>query len=70
MEIYPPTGTGGAGSSNLGGIDAGTSQYSRVLWYMQNLSTDEVVWVMKMTQVYEKFKKNIWTASNLSCENV
>jgi hypothetical protein len=37
------TGTGGAGSSNLGGIDAGTSQYSRVLWYMQNLSTDEVV---------------------------
>jgi len=34
------TGTTGAGSSNISGIDAGTSQYGRCLWYMQDLSTD------------------------------
>jgi hypothetical protein len=58
------TGTGGAGSSNLGGIDAGTSQYSRVLWYMQNLSTDEVVWSYENDPGVREIQKNIWTASN------
>jgi hypothetical protein len=63
MEIYI-TGTGGAGSSNLGGIDAGTSQYSRVLWYMQNLSTDEVVWSYENIQGVRNSKKKIsWTSN-------
>ena len=38
------TGTTGAGSSLLQGIDAGTSQYTRCLWTMQELSTDEAIW--------------------------
>jgi len=38
------TGLTGAGSSNISGLDAGTSQYGRCLWYLQNLSTDEVIW--------------------------
>ena len=58
------TGTGGAGSSNLGGIDAGTSQYTRVLWYMQNLTTDEVVWSYENDPGVREIQKNIWTASN------
>jgi hypothetical protein len=38
------TGTGDAGSSFLQGIDAGTSQFGRCLWYLQELTTDEVIW--------------------------
>jgi hypothetical protein len=34
------TGTGDAGSSFLEGIDAGTSQFGRCLWYLQELTTD------------------------------
>ena len=30
------TGTGDAGSSFLQGIDAGTSQFARCMWYLQN----------------------------------
>lgn len=58
------TGTGGAESSNLGGIDAGTSQYSRVLWYMQSLSADEAVWSYENDPGVREIQKNIWTASN------
>ena len=38
------TGTTGSGSSNLQGIDAGTSQYARTLWYLQDLAADEPIW--------------------------
>ena len=38
------TGTGDAGSSNIFGLDAGTSNYSRTLWDLQNLTTDETIW--------------------------
>ncbi|MFT6748649.1 MAG: hypothetical protein ACJAQ1_000570, partial [Flavobacterium sp.] len=58
------TGTNGAESSNLGGIDAGTSQYSRVLWYMQSLSADEAVWSYENDPGVREIQKNIWTASN------
>ena len=58
------TGTGGPESSNLGGIDAGTSQYSRVLWYMQSLSADEAVWSYENDPGVREIQKNIWTASN------
>jgi len=58
------TGTGGAGSSNIGGIDAGTSQYGRVLWYMENLTTDEVIWSYENDPGVREIQRNIWTASN------
>ncbi len=38
------TGTSGPGSSNIAGIDAGTSQYGRGLWNLQVLATDEAIW--------------------------
>jgi hypothetical protein len=59
------TGTGGAGSSNIGGVDAGTSQYGRVLWYMQNLSTDEVIWSYENDPGTREIQRNIWNASNV-----
>ena len=59
------TGTLGAGNSNIGGIDAGTSQYGRVLWYMQNLSTDEVIWSYENDPGTREIQRNIWNSSNV-----
>lgn len=58
------TGTSGAESSNIGGIDAGTSQYGRVLWYLQNLSTDEVIWSYENDPGTREIQRNIWSATN------
>lgn len=58
------TGTTGAGSSNIQGIDAGTSQYGRCLWYLENLSTDEVLWSYENDPGTREIQRNIWTASN------
>lgn len=58
------TGTGGAGSSFLDGIDAGTSQFGRCLWYLQELTTDEVVWSYENDEGTKELNRNIWTASN------
>lgn len=58
------TGTGGPDSSNIGGIDAGTSQYGRVLWYMQNLATDEVIWSYENDPGTAEIQRNTWNATN------
>lgn len=58
------TGVGGPNSSFLEGVDAGTSQYSRCLWYLQDLSTDEAVWSYENDAGIREIQRNIWTASN------
>ncbi len=58
------TGTGDAGSSFLQGVDAGTSQFGRCLWYLQNLTTDEVIWSYENDGGVRELQRNIWTASN------
>jgi hypothetical protein len=58
------TGTEGPESSNIGGIDAGTSQYGRCLWYLQNLTTDEAIWSYEGDGGVRELQRNIWTASN------
>lgn len=58
------TGTTGPDSSNIGGIDAGTSQYGRVLWYMQNLATDEVIWSYENDPGTAEIQRNTWNATN------
>jgi len=58
------TGTGDAGSSFLQGIDAGTSQFGRCLWYLQNLTTDEVIWTYENDEGTAELQRNTWTASN------
>lgn len=58
------TGTDGAGSSNLKNIDAGTSQFGRVLLYVQTLSTDQMVWSYENDPGTREIQRNIWTAQN------
>lgn len=40
---YVLTGTSGPGSSDIAGVDAGTSDFVRCLWNVQELTTDEAV---------------------------
>lgn len=58
------TGVGDAGSSFLSGIDAGTSQYGRCLWYLQDLTTDEVVWSYEGDEGVAELQRNTWGSSN------
>jgi hypothetical protein len=58
------TGAGDAGSSFLQGIDAGTSQFTRCLWYMQVLTTDEVLWSYENDPGTRELQRNTWDASN------
>ena len=59
------TGTDGPTSSNIGGIDAGTSQYGRCLWYLQNLTTDEAIWSYENDGGVRDLQRNIWTSDNV-----
>jgi hypothetical protein len=60
------TGTGDAGSSFLQGIDAGTSQFGRCLWYLQELTTDEVIWSYEGANDpgTAELNRNTWNSSN------
>jgi hypothetical protein len=58
------TGAQDAFSSFLQGIDAGTSQYGRCLWYLQDLTTDEVLWSYENDPGTRELQRNIWTAEN------
>ena len=58
------TGTDGAESSNLDGIDAGTSQFGRVLLYLQTLSADQMIWSYENDAGTRELQRNIWTAQN------
>ncbi len=58
------TGTNGPGNSNLSGIDAGTSQFGRVLLYLQTLSADQMIWSYENDPGTREIQRNIWTAQN------
>jgi hypothetical protein len=58
------TGTDGAGSSNVAGLDAGTSQFGRVLLYLQTLSADQMIWSYENDPGTREIQRNIWTAQN------
>ncbi|MDH5414960.1 MAG: RagB/SusD family nutrient uptake outer membrane protein [Flavobacteriaceae bacterium] len=60
------TGTGDAGSSNLEGIDAGTSQYMRTLWYLQDLAADEPIWSYENDEggAVKAIQRNTWSSTN------
>ncbi len=59
------TGTKGPGDSFLQGIDGGTSQFGRCLGYMQNLTTDEVIWSYENDPGTRDLQRNIWTDQNV-----
>lgn len=58
------TGTEGPESSNLKGIDAGTSNYGRVLLYLQTLSADQMIWSYENDPGTREIQRNIWTPQN------
>ena len=58
------TGLNGAGSSNISGLDPGTSQFGRCLWNLQNLTTDEVIWSYENDPGLAELQRNTWTNSN------
>lgn len=53
-----------AGTSSIQGVDPGTSQYGRCLWYLQCLSTEEAVWSYEADPGVREIQRGIWTASN------
>lgn len=59
------TGLEGAGSSNIAGIDAGTSQYGRGLWNLQVLATDEAIWSWENDPGLAEIQRSTWAASNV-----
>ena len=58
------TGKDGAGSSSLEGVDAGTSQFGRCMWYLQNLTTDEVIWSYENDEGVAELQRSTWNANN------
>lgn len=59
------TGTGGEGSSNISGIDGGTSQYARVLWFLNEFTTDEAKWTYENDPGLAELNRNTWSANNV-----
>lgn len=60
---YALTGSNGSGSTNLVGIDAGTSDFVRLLWDASELSTDEAVCAWNDPGVPD-FHNMSWNSSN------
>lgn len=62
-SAFALTGSQGPGSSDLGGIDAGTSDFLRLYWNAQELTTDEAICAWNDPGVPDFHNMN-WTASN------
>jgi len=60
---YALTSSTGSGNSDLGGIDAGTSDFIRLLWDANELSTDEAVCAWNDPGVPD-FHNMSWNSSN------
>ncbi|MNX65210.1 SusD family protein [compost metagenome] len=58
------TGVLGPDNSSLEGVDAGTSQFTRCLLYLQELTTDELVWSYENDGGTAELQRNIWTPAN------
>ncbi|MGB6151527.1 MAG: RagB/SusD family nutrient uptake outer membrane protein [Pricia sp.] len=59
------TGAEGPENSNISGLDAGTSQYGRGLWNLQELTTDEVIWSWENDPGTRELNRNTWSADNV-----
>ena len=59
------TGAEGPASSNIAGIDAGTSQYGRGLWNLQVLATDEAIWSWENDPGLAEIQRSTWSPANV-----
>lgn len=59
------TGVTGPALSSLEGLDAGSSHFTRCLLYLQELTTDEMVWSWESGDLgTAELQRNSWTAAN------
>ncbi|WP_188458110.1 RagB/SusD family nutrient uptake outer membrane protein [Psychroflexus planctonicus] len=58
------TGIRGSGSSNIQGLDAGTSQYGRSLMNLQTISTDEAIWTYENDPGIREIQRKTWSSVN------
>ena len=58
------TGVDGPESSNIQGLDAGTSQFGRVLLYLQTLSADQMIWSYENDPGTREIQRNLWNADD------
>ncbi len=61
---YALTGNSGSATSDLGGIDAGTSDFMRLYWNVQELSSDEAICIWNDPGVPD-FHNSNWTSTNI-----
>jgi len=66
---YGLTGSSGSGSSDLGGIDAGTSDFIRMLFYADEFTTDEAVCAWNDPGVPDLHNLS-WTSSDVILEGL
>ncbi|WP_448702083.1 RagB/SusD family nutrient uptake outer membrane protein [Mucilaginibacter sp. AW1-3] len=60
---FATTGSGGAGTGDIHGIDAGTSDFIRLYWNAEELPTDEALCIWNDPGVPD-FHNNNWTSNN------
>ncbi len=58
------------GGTNIGGLDAGTGQYMRGLFNLQNLATDEVIWTFENDPGLRGVQRNTASAENVLLRGV
>lgn len=58
------TGIDGPTTSNIEGLDAGTSQFGRTLLYLQTLSADQMIWSYENDGGTAGIQRNNWTDQN------
>ena len=58
------TGINGPESSNIIGLDAGTSQFGRTLLYLQTLAADQMIWSYENDGGVAGIQRNNWTDQN------
>lgn len=58
------TGINGPESSNIIGLDAGTSQFGRTLLYLQTLAADQIIWSYENDGGVAGIQRNNWTDQN------
>lgn len=60
----------GPGQSNIGGLDAGTGQYMRGLFNLQNLATDETIWTFENDPGLRGVQRNTASPENVLLRGV
>ena len=54
----------GPTDSNIQGLDAGSSVFTRTLWYLQELSTDAAIWSYENDPGVADVQRNTWNETN------